>query len=287
MWFIFVEIFFWISASFVLGFLFGWWGKSLLGFEKVSSRQVRYLRKLLIAERKENKELKSVSTKLDTLIAPAGNATSHASTDLQTASIIESEVKAVPRDPAELTEPQSETAKVRSTRVRRKKHLVSEQAPSNVVPTRPELADDNLAFGATSSGPGHELNERTSRSAREANDQYPRSASESSGKKINTQTASPDSAEDEHALSLDHISSSHMSTGVKDDLSAIKGIGPKLAQQLYQIGVERFAQIANMSDQEAEAFEQDIGFPNRIRREKWREQALDKVNSTNTLSKDS
>jgi len=59
-----------------------------------------------------------------------------------------------------------------------------------------------------------------------------------------------------------------------DDLSRIKGVGPKLKTLLISLGVTRFEQIANWTDAEIDAIDAKLGrFEGRIRRDNWMEQA--------------
>lgn len=60
----------------------------------------------------------------------------------------------------------------------------------------------------------------------------------------------------------------------QDDLSKIKGIGDKLAQNLYQIGVRNFEQVARMNEQ-AYALIDDLipAFKGRAKRDAWADQA--------------
>lgn len=62
--------------------------------------------------------------------------------------------------------------------------------------------------------------------------------------------------------------------GVGDDLTRIKGLGPKLAEQLNALGVTRFAQIAEWDDAEIDRIDAQLGrFQGRIRRDDWLTQA--------------
>jgi predicted flap endonuclease-1-like 5' DNA nuclease len=55
-----------------------------------------------------------------------------------------------------------------------------------------------------------------------------------------------------------------------DDLSLIKGLGPKLVEQLRALGVTRFAQIAAWDDAEIDRIDAQLGrFQGRIRRDDW------------------
>jgi predicted flap endonuclease-1-like 5' DNA nuclease len=59
-----------------------------------------------------------------------------------------------------------------------------------------------------------------------------------------------------------------------DDLSLIKGLGPKLVDQLRELGVTRFAQIAAWDDAEIDRIDAQLGrFQGRIRRDDWPAQA--------------
>ncbi|WP_095012734.1 hypothetical protein [Tsuneonella mangrovi] len=59
-----------------------------------------------------------------------------------------------------------------------------------------------------------------------------------------------------------------------DDLTMIKGLGPKLATLLGELGVTRFAQIAAWDDAEIDRIDAQLGrFEGRIRRDGWVEQA--------------
>ncbi|WP_100259406.1 hypothetical protein [Qipengyuania seohaensis] len=59
-----------------------------------------------------------------------------------------------------------------------------------------------------------------------------------------------------------------------DDLTRIKGVGPKLAATLGELGVTRFDQIAAWEDAEIERVDAQLGrFQGRIRRDDWVGQA--------------
>ena len=59
-----------------------------------------------------------------------------------------------------------------------------------------------------------------------------------------------------------------------DDLMQLKGVGPKLAARLNQLGIVRFAQIADLSPSEATALDAELGaFAGRLERDRWIEQA--------------
>jgi predicted flap endonuclease-1-like 5' DNA nuclease len=59
-----------------------------------------------------------------------------------------------------------------------------------------------------------------------------------------------------------------------DDLTRIKGVGPKLAALLHSIGVTGFDDIARWDDTEIDRIDSQLGqFSGRIRRDGWVEQA--------------
>ncbi|MDP5277727.1 hypothetical protein Q9Q95_02220 [Sphingomonas sp. DG1-23] len=59
-----------------------------------------------------------------------------------------------------------------------------------------------------------------------------------------------------------------------DDLTRMKGVGPKLAERLNALGVTSFAQLAAFGPAEAEALDAQLGsFQGRIHRDRWIEQA--------------
>jgi len=59
-----------------------------------------------------------------------------------------------------------------------------------------------------------------------------------------------------------------------DDLTRIKGLGPKLAEQLRALGVTRLEQIAAWDDAEIDRIDAQLGrFQGRIRRDDWPAQA--------------
>lgn len=61
--------------------------------------------------------------------------------------------------------------------------------------------------------------------------------------------------------------------GRADDLTRIKGIGPKLSALLNELGIYHFKQIANWSQPEAEWVDDFLAFKGRVSRENWIEQA--------------
>lgn len=62
--------------------------------------------------------------------------------------------------------------------------------------------------------------------------------------------------------------------GSGDDLTRIKGLGPKLHELLRSLGVTRFDHIAGWNDAEIDRIDAQLGqFQGRIRRDNWVEQA--------------
>ena len=63
-------------------------------------------------------------------------------------------------------------------------------------------------------------------------------------------------------------------TGEADDLTRIKGLGPKLATLLRGLGIARFDQIAGWSEADVARIDAQLGtFQGRIARDNWIEQA--------------
>jgi len=59
-----------------------------------------------------------------------------------------------------------------------------------------------------------------------------------------------------------------------DDLTRIKGVGPKLVTLLGQLGVSSFAEIAGWNEADIDRIDAQLGvFAGRIRRDSWVEQA--------------
>lgn len=78
------------------------------------------------------------------------------------------------------------------------------------------------------------------------------------------------------AAAVDHQQSLAMTAlnSGNDDLTRLKGVGPKLAAQLGNMGIASFAQIAAWDDAEINRVDAQLGrFQGRIRRDAWVEQA--------------
>ena len=75
-------------------------------------------------------------------------------------------------------------------------------------------------------------------------------------------------------LAGDAVTSIAVSDGHGDDLTRIKGVGPKLAATLESLGISSFAQIAGWDDAEIDRIDSQLGrFEGRIRRDDWVGQA--------------
>ena len=61
--------------------------------------------------------------------------------------------------------------------------------------------------------------------------------------------------------------------GEADDLTQIKGIGPKLSKRLNELGIYHFKQIADWSSDEAHWVDDYLAFKGRVAREAWVKQA--------------
>lgn len=78
----------------------------------------------------------------------------------------------------------------------------------------------------------------------------------------------------ESAPEPDASATAPSASGGADDLTRIKGVGPKLAALLHSKGVTSFAQIAAWDDAEVDRIDAELGrFQGRIRRDDWRKQA--------------
>lgn len=63
-------------------------------------------------------------------------------------------------------------------------------------------------------------------------------------------------------------------TPAADDLTRMKGVGPRLAERLGSVGITSFAQLAALTPEEADALDARLGdFQGRIHRDRWIEQA--------------
>ena len=83
----------------------------------------------------------------------------------------------------------------------------------------------------------------------------------------------PPTAPVPQAVSAPAAAAQPAATG-SDDLSRIKGVGPKLVALLHSLGVTRFDQIAGWTDADIARIDAQLGnFSGRIERDSWVEQA--------------
>ena len=72
----------------------------------------------------------------------------------------------------------------------------------------------------------------------------------------------------------DHVDAKAASGDAHDDLMQIKGVGPAIAKTLHELGIFRFAQIAEMNEYDIDRVAARLkGFRSRIYREDWIGQA--------------
>lgn len=59
----------------------------------------------------------------------------------------------------------------------------------------------------------------------------------------------------------------------RDDLTRIKGIGPKLSELCHSSGIKRFEQIASWTEEDIAKMDRQLQVKGRIERDRWVEQA--------------
>jgi predicted flap endonuclease-1-like 5' DNA nuclease len=86
--------------------------------------------------------------------------------------------------------------------------------------------------------------------------------------------AAQDEVEEVEAAQAEAAPPPEPAAGEGDDLSRIKGVGPKLVVLLQSLGITRFEQIAGWSEEDIDRIDAQLGaFAGRIRRDSWVEQA--------------
>jgi predicted flap endonuclease-1-like 5' DNA nuclease len=86
--------------------------------------------------------------------------------------------------------------------------------------------------------------------------------------------AAPLGTDDEAGPESDPVPVTPAPPGTADDLTRIKGLGPKIAALLGEFGIVSFAQIAAWEPADVERIDARLGrFSGRITRDKWVEQA--------------
>ena len=79
---------------------------------------------------------------------------------------------------------------------------------------------------------------------------------------------------EEGAQASQNMATPQAATADGDDLTRIKGLGPKIANLLNDFGINRFAQIADWDDAKIDEIDAKLGrFQGRIRRDAWVDQA--------------
>ena len=68
--------------------------------------------------------------------------------------------------------------------------------------------------------------------------------------------------------------------GTADDLTVVKGIGPKLSETLNEFGVFHFKQIASWTPENISWLDEELGFKGRIQRDGWVDQAIELLKPT-------
>lgn len=87
-------------------------------------------------------------------------------------------------------------------------------------------------------------------------------------------TADPVPAPDPTPVPAPAPAATNVTGSETDDLTRLKGVGPKLAAQLSEMGVTSFAEIAAWSEADIDRMDAQLGrFQGRIRRDSWVEQA--------------
>ena len=96
----------------------------------------------------------------------------------------------------------------------------------------------------------------------------PKSIEKSLTKNTNTKTKSKTNLES--AFSAPAKGLKIAAAKVKDELQAIKGIGPKMEKTLNEFGIYSFEQLANLAKDDIKMLADKLGgFPGRIDRDKW------------------
>jgi predicted flap endonuclease-1-like 5' DNA nuclease len=86
--------------------------------------------------------------------------------------------------------------------------------------------------------------------------------------------AAHDEVEHAAAAKKDEAPGAPQPAGEGDDLTRIKGVGPKLVSLLNSLGVTRYEQIAGWSEEDIDRIDSQLGaFQGRARRDAWVEQA--------------
>ncbi len=86
--------------------------------------------------------------------------------------------------------------------------------------------------------------------------------------------ATGEAPRDDPAANMDRASITPSSGGLRDNLQAISGVGPAIEKTLNELGIFRYAQVAEMTSYDVERITNRLqGFHGRIEREDWIGQA--------------
>ena len=86
-------------------------------------------------------------------------------------------------------------------------------------------------------------------------------------------------AEDEAKARWEDEGGAASAADAEDDLTRIRGIGPKIARKLAELGITSLRQLARLSPEEIARIDGALAFKGRIHREKWVEQARNLIGS--------
>ncbi len=90
---------------------------------------------------------------------------------------------------------------------------------------------------------------------------------------VSTNTVAPEITSEQGHADNKPILLTEPREGGKDNLTRIKGIGVKIEEQLNDIGIYHFDQIASWDADNIAWADSTLGFPGRAKREQWVEQA--------------
>lgn len=106
-----------------------------------------------------------------------------------------------------------------------------------------------------------------------ATESQPAPAAEAPAAEAQADAAPAAPAEEAPAADEDNTPLFDKPEGDPDDLKKISGVGPVLEQKLHDLGVTKFAQIANFSAEDVAKVDERLNFKGRIDRDGWIKQA--------------
>ncbi len=83
----------------------------------------------------------------------------------------------------------------------------------------------------------------------------------------------PDAVIKQNEKGIKPISLTTPRNGIEDDLKEITGIGLKVENTLFELGIFHFAQIADWTEDNVIWIDHYLGYEGRVKREEWIEQA--------------